>query len=455
MEEKTNTRSGGSRSDELDDFGFGNLEWLALHSSVPLQPLEVLTNKLVEEVEEQTGRPPERIPDVRALRTGLRRRSTDKPVEGEAEEPSSAGPRSSPPPQAEPAPRRRRSRPRPRPLADRSSPQPPLGDPPPPPTSPPSSLVGIGPRAVDDDPPQPESSDTEGATTDREPESNTGRGSEAPSDRESEAPTGRESGAPTEEDLGGSPPGREVPPPDGGGSTPPAQPVNPEQAAIEAEWDASGIPIAPKAKEYAGEEGIRPGETPPGRGLEVNGVNKITKRDVRDAVGERNRKKRKEEKEKAQARALQPNREASEEAEPSEPSGEAAEPETAPRSDEEAGEAGGEAPIDEAAALEPSALSDGDDGDLPSSEVEPEEAEPSEPSGEAEEPETAPRSDEEAGEAGGEAPIEAEESEAAALEPSALRDGDDGDLQRSEVEPGADSRPPYMGLLEEEPEPDS
>jgi hypothetical protein len=85
--------------------------------------------------------------------------------------------------------------------------------------------------------------------------------------------------------------------------------------------------------------------------------------------------------------------------------------------------------------------------------VEPEEAEPS---GEAAEPETAPRSDEETGAvAGGEAPIEAEESEAAALEPSALRDGDDGDLQRSEVEPGADSRPPYMGLLEEEPEPDS
>jgi hypothetical protein len=246
--------------------------------------------------------------------------------------------------------------------------------------------VGDSFRVADDDPPQPEGSDTEGATT--------GRESGTPTVGESGAPTGRESGAPTGEDLGGSPPdvsppGREVPPPDGGGSTPPAQPTNPKQAEIEAEWDASGIPIAPKAKEYAGEEGIRPGETPPGRGLEVNGVNKITKRDVRDAVGERNRKKRKKEKEEARNRALQPNREASEEAESSEPPREAAEPETAPRSDEETGEAGGEAPI------------------------------------------------------------EAEESEAAALEASAPRGGDDDDLPSSEVEPGADSRPPYMGLFEE------
>lgn len=320
MEEKTNSRSGGSRSDELDDFGLENVEWLALHSGVPLEPLEVLTALLVEEEEDRTGRPPEPIPDVRALRTGLRRRSTDRPAEEEAKEPPAADPTPPQPrPSADPPP----------PVVDPPSPQPPLGDPPPPPTG---------------------------------------------------------------EGLGGPPPGGDVPPRDDEDPGPASKPVDPAQAAIEAEWDASGIPIATKAKEYAGEEGIKPGETATGRGRPVNGVNQITKRDVRDAVGQRNRQKRKEEKEKAQDRALQQSPEASREAEPSRASGEAEEPEAAPRSDQEAGESG--------------------EG--------------------AEKP-----------------PTEAEEAEPGVLETSTLTDGEGDGLQKSAEELGATPSHDYLELFEE------
>jgi hypothetical protein len=111
-------------------------------------------------------------------------------------------------------------------------------------------------------------------------------------------------------------------------------------------WDASGIPIAPKAKQYAGENAIRPGETATGRGRVINGTKQITKRDVRDAIGKRNRAKRKEEKREAQAGALQQNREASEGAEPSGTSGEAAPREAAPWPGDEAGEGRQEPPFE-------------------------------------------------------------------------------------------------------------